>query len=135
MGMFAALQAASSGMNVFKTWIDTTANNVANMNSVSLTPGGEPFRTQLVIAQANDDQLNNPGAHVVEISAKAEEVAGTEYDPMNPLADPVTGEVKKPGVDMGEQMVNLIAAQRGYQANVSVLQQARDAYQAALRLH
>lgn len=132
--MFAALQAAGSGMNVFKTWIDATANNVANMNSVSLTPGGEPFRTQLVIAQANDDQLNNPGAHVVEISRKAEEVAGTEYDPQNPLADPVTGEVKKPGVDMGEQMVNLIAAQRGYQANVSVLQQARDAYQAALRL-
>ncbi len=133
MGMFAALQAAGSGMNVFKTWIDSTANNVANMNSVSLTPGGEPFKTELVIAQANDDP-SNPGAHIVEISHRVED-ASPEYDPQSPLADPVTGEVKKPSVDVGEQMVNLIAAQRGYQANVNVLQQARDSYQAALRLH
>ena len=51
------------------------------------------------------------------------------------VLDPVTGEVKKSNVDMGTEMVNLVAAQRGFQANVSVLQQARDAYQAALRLH
>ncbi|MCU1487295.1 MAG: hypothetical protein JWN67_4041 [Actinomycetia bacterium] len=133
MGMFAALQAAGSGMSVFKTWIDATANNIANQNSVSLTPGGEPFQSQLVIAQANEDP-NNPGAHVVEFAHKTDE-AGREYDPQSPLADPVTGEVKKPNVDMGEEMVNLIAAQRGFQANVSVLQQARDAYQSALRLH
>ena len=133
MAMFAAMQAAASGMNVFKTWIDTTANNVANQNSVSLTPGGEPFQSQLVIAQANEDP-NNPGAHVVEITNK-NDTSAREYDPQSPLADPVTGEVKKPNVDLGEEMVNLVAAQRGYQANLNVLQSARDAYQAALRLH
>jgi flagellar basal-body rod protein FlgC len=133
MGMFDALQAAGSGMNVFKTWLDSTANNVANMNSISLTPGGEPFKTELVIAQANEDG-QGPGAHVVEITHRTED-ASPEFDPQNPFADPVTGEVKRPSVDMGEQLTNLIAAQRGYQANVSVLQQARDAYQAALRLH
>ena len=79
MAMFAAMQAAASGMNVFKTWIDTTANNVANQNSVSLTPGGEPFQSQLVIAQANEDP-NNPGAHVVEITNK-NDTSAREYDP------------------------------------------------------
>ena len=134
MGMFAALQAAGSGMNVFKTWIDTTANNIANQNSTTaLTPGAQGFQAELVIAQANEDP-NNPGAHVVQYARTTDET-GREYDPQSPLADPVTGEVKKSNVDMGTEMVNLVAAQRGFQANVSVLQQARDAYQAALRLH
>jgi uncharacterized protein (TIGR00730 family) len=78
MGMFAALQAAGSGMNVFKTWIDSTANNVANMNSISTTPGGEPFRTELVIAQANEDG-SGPGAHVVEITHRVED-GSPEYE-------------------------------------------------------
>jgi flagellar basal-body rod protein FlgC len=134
MGMFAALQAAGSGMNVFKTWIDATANNIANQNSTTaLTPGADAFKSELVIAQANEDP-SNPGAHVVQLSHSTDE-AGREYDPQSPLADPATGEVKKSNVDMGTEMVNLVAAQRGFQANVSVLQQARDAYQAALRLH
>ena len=134
MAMFAAMQAAASGMGVFKQWIDSTANNVANMNSTTgLTPGSDAFKSELVIAQANDDP-SNPGAHVVTITHDTSEDA-REYDPQSPLADPVTGEVKKPNVDLGEEMVNLVAAQRGYQANLNVLQSARDAYQAALRLH
>ncbi|MCU1375541.1 MAG: hypothetical protein JWO68_2827, partial [Actinomycetia bacterium] len=29
MGVFGALEAAGSGMRVFKTWLDVTADNVA----------------------------------------------------------------------------------------------------------
>jgi flagellar basal-body rod protein FlgC len=35
---------------------------------------------------------------------------------------------------MGDQMTQLMIAQRGYQANLSVIQQARDAYQQALSI-
>jgi flagellar basal-body rod protein FlgC len=136
MGVFGALEAAGSGMRVFKTWLDVTADNVSNMNSIGATPGAEPFKTELVIAEANADSSdpNAHGARVREITHRVED-ASPQYDPQHPYADPATGEVKYPGVDVGEQMVNMIAAQRGYQANVSVLQQARDSYQAALRLH
>jgi flagellar basal-body rod protein FlgC len=135
MGIFTALETAGSGMRVFKTWLDATANNVSNMNSISLKPGGEPFKTELVIAEANADSSdpNAHGARVREITHRVEDGA-PQYDPLHPYADPVTGEVKYPAVDVGEQMVNMMAAQRGYQANVSMLQQARDSYQAALRL-
>lgn len=137
MGMFGALQTAGTGLNVFRTWLEATADNVANMQSVDAdTPGGEPFKTKLVIATANDGGFGAAAAHgarVVEIVSR-EETERVKFEPDHPLADPQTGEVKYPGVDMGEQMVNAVAAQRGYQANISVMQYARDAYQAALRL-
>lgn len=136
MAMFGALQTAGSGLNVFRTWIEATANNVANMHSINLTPGGEPFKTELVIATSASAQAGDSSAHgakVVEV-VKRDEVGRPKYEPEHPLADPETGEVTYPGVDMGEQMVNMVAAQRGYQANVTVMQYARDAYQSALRL-
>jgi flagellar basal-body rod protein FlgC len=55
------------------------------------------------------------------------------YDPSHPLAD-AGGYVRYPDVDLGQQMGQLIMAQRGYQANLSVVDRAREAYQAALQL-
>jgi flagellar basal-body rod protein FlgC len=42
--------------------------------------------------------------------------------------------VRYPDIDMGDQMVALIMAQRGYQANLAVVERATNAYQAALQL-
>jgi flagellar basal-body rod protein FlgC len=135
MPIFGSLHTAASGMNVFRTWLDATADNISNMQSVSLTPGGQPFKSELVIAQANGDvnDTQNHGAHVVEV-VRNDDLARPVYDPTHPLADPVTGEINYPGVDLGVEMVNMVAAQRGYQANLQSFQAAKDAYQAALRL-
>ena len=38
----------------------------------------------------------------------------------------------RPKVDLSEEMTNMLMATRLYRANLSVMQQARDAYQAAL---
>jgi flagellar basal-body rod protein FlgC len=39
-----------------------------------------------------------------------------------------------PDIDMGDQMTQLLIAQRAYQVNISVIERARDAYTAALGL-
>ena len=49
------------------------------------------------------------------------------------LAD-AEGYVKYPDVDLGDQMTQLMMAQRGYQANLAVVERATSAYQAALQL-
>ena len=54
-------------------------------------------------------------------------------DPTNPLAD-ANGMVRYPDIDMGDQMAQLMIAQRGYQANLSVIDRAKDAYQQALSI-
>ncbi len=55
------------------------------------------------------------------------------YEPDNPLADN-NGYVRYPDIDLGGQMGQLIMAQRGYQANLTVVDRAKDAYEAALNL-
>jgi flagellar basal-body rod protein FlgC len=55
------------------------------------------------------------------------------YQPDHPLAD-ANGMVRVPDIDLAEQMGQLIMAQRGYQANVNVVQRAQEAYQKALEL-
>jgi flagellar basal-body rod protein FlgC len=55
------------------------------------------------------------------------------YDPTNPLAD-AEGMVKRPDIDLGDQMSQLIMAQRGYQANAAVVDRAKESYQAALQI-
>jgi flagellar basal-body rod protein FlgC len=54
-------------------------------------------------------------------------------DPTHALAD-ADGMVRMPDMDMGEQMTQLIIAQRAYQVNINVIERARDAYTAALSL-
>jgi flagellar basal-body rod protein FlgC len=54
-------------------------------------------------------------------------------DPSNPLAD-AQGNVRMPDIDLGDQMVQMLVAERGYQANLATVSRAKDSYQAALEL-
>ncbi len=128
MAMFGALDTASSGVRLGRTWIDATSDNVANINTVR-PAGEEPFRARLVVAGARE---GTEGVDVERIAEKAgpPEVA---YDPENPLAD-ADGYVTRPKVDLTEEMTNIMMASRLYQANLSVMQQARDSYKAALTI-
>jgi flagellar basal-body rod protein FlgC len=42
--------------------------------------------------------------------------------------------VRYPDMDMGDQLTQLMVAQRGYQANLQVVDRARDSYLQALRI-
>ena len=55
------------------------------------------------------------------------------YEPDNPPAD-AQGYVRRPDIDLGAQMTQLIQAQRGYQANLSVIQRATESYNTALQI-
>jgi flagellar basal-body rod protein FlgC len=126
--MFGALDAASTGVALGRTWMDAISDNVANINTVR--PGGQaPFRAKEVVAQSL------PGTSGVTVAA-IEEKSGTPqvvYDPQNPLAD-ANGNVTRPVVDMSEEMTNMLVATRLYQANLNVMSQAKEVYQAALQI-
>lgn len=127
-GMFGALDAAATGVTLGRTMMDVISNNVANVNTVR--PSGQaPFRASLVVAQSR------PGTDGVSVTGLVEQAGPPDvvYDPENPLAD-AKGYVTRPKVDMTEEMTNMIMASRLYQANLSVMQQARDSYAQALRI-
>ena len=126
MSGLGAIGTAGSAMRVYRSWIDAVSDNVANIDTAR-PMSGEAFRPRSIIATATDDGVEVSG---VELGSAEGNVV---YDPGNPMAD-ATGLVRMPETELADQMVQLMAAQRGYQANVSVVQRAREAYEAALRI-
>lgn len=134
--IFGSLQTASSGLGLFRTWMDAVADNMANLNTTRPT-GEAAFQARYVVAQANgagQEALSGAPAGVSVSGIALGDPAGRLVsDPSNPLADD-QGMVRGPDIDMGDQMTQLMIAQRGYQANLSVIDRARDAYQQALAI-
>jgi flagellar basal-body rod protein FlgC len=129
--VFDSLDISGSGVSVHRRWMDAVSDNIANINTVSSTDG-EAFKERMVVAQAVDYGSGEGGVRV----ARAEFGSGEGrlvYEPDHPLADS-EGYVRYPDIDLGDQMTQLIMAQRGYQANLASLERATTAYQAALQL-
>ncbi len=132
MGTFAALGIAGSGLTVYRKWMDAVSDNLANINTVRPT-NETAFQARYVIAQANETQGGNSGGVHVAGAAYGSAEGRLVYEPANPLADN-EGYVRYPDIDMSSQMVQLIMAQRGYQANASVIDRARELYTTALQI-
>jgi len=136
-GMFGSLGIAYSGMDTYKTWIDATADNIANVNTVRRTDQ-QAFQSKYVIARAVPGHNGGVKADIgdgtsVAGVALSDDEGKLVYEPTHPLADK-DGMVRYPAVELGDQMTNLIIAQRAYQANVTVFERARDAYSKALEI-
>ena len=56
-----------------------------------------------------------------------------KYDPSHPDAD-ANGYVAMPNINLMEEMVNMISASRGYEANVTALKAAKDMALKALEI-
>jgi flagellar basal-body rod protein FlgC len=131
-GIFGAMGIAGTGLSVYRKWLDAVSDNIANMNNVSAT-NSDAFQARYITAQAVDYGSGTEGVQVggAVLSGKTE--GRLVHEPDHPLADE-NGNVKYPDIDLGDQMSQLMIAQRGYQANLAVVDRARDAYQSALQL-
>jgi flagellar basal-body rod protein FlgC len=129
--VFDSLDISGSGLSVHRRWMDAVSDNIANINTVSSTDG-EAFKERMVVAQAVDYGSGEGGVRI----AGAEFGSGEGrlvHEPDHPLAD-AEGYVRYPDIDLGDQMTQLMMAQRGYQANLASMERATNAYQAALQL-
>ena len=133
MTMFGSLGIAASGMNLFKTWIDATADNVSNVNTVRSTED-PAYQQRFVVAETGRYQRGEVGTGARVAGVVFGDPEGrVVYDPNHPLSDE-EGMVRMPDMDLSDQMTNLIIAQRAYQANVTVFERARDAYLRGLEI-
>jgi flagellar basal-body rod protein FlgC len=131
-GPFAGLDISNSGLGYNKVWLDTIADNIANVNT-TVTAGQTPFRARIVNAMAlPTDTSQGGGVAVASITEDADDPS-MEYDPGNPIAS-ADGYVAGPVVDLSEQMGNLILASRSYQMNMTVFKESRDALETTTTL-
>jgi flagellar basal-body rod protein FlgC len=128
MSTFNAIGVAGSGVTVYRKWLDAVSDNIANMDNVSRT-SEKAFQARYVVAQEAQD---GNGAQVGGIALGSAE-GQLSYEPDSPLADS-EGYVRRPDIDLGSQMAQMMMAQRAYQANLSVVDRARESYQAAIQL-
>jgi flagellar basal-body rod protein FlgC len=131
MPIFGAIGVAGTGVTVHRKWLDAVSDNLANINNVSRTDENA-FQARYVMARSVGDGTGTGGAEVAGIALGPGQ-GRLVHEPTHPLAD-ADGYVRYPDIDMSSQMSQLIMAQRGYQANLAVVDRAKDAYEAALRL-
>lgn len=116
---------AVSGMRAQRTRISVIANNVANAMTTR-TPQGGAFRRQLTIFRGERiGPVVNPERFGVRVKAVQSDLSPLRqvFDPSHPDAN-AEGYVLFPNVNVSEEMVNLVAAQRAYEANVAVIASA-----------
>ncbi|MDA8034586.1 MAG: flagellar basal-body rod protein FlgC [Actinomycetota bacterium] len=130
--VFGALGIAGSGVDAMQTWIDTTGGNIANAND-AVPVNQRTYAEETTILSPQSVGAGQPGTGVsagVQLGSNAGVIA---YEPHSPMAN-AQGLVRVPNVSLSTELVNLIQAQNGYQADTSVLQKAVAAYQAGLTI-
>ncbi|HET9517195.1 MAG TPA: flagellar basal body rod C-terminal domain-containing protein [Actinoplanes sp.] len=126
MSIFNAIGVAGTGVTVHRKWLDAISDNLANMDNASRT-SENAFQAKYIVAREAQDGVEVGGVAVGSAEGRL------VYEPSHPLAD-AEGYVRYPDIDMGSQMAQMIMAQRGYQANLAVVDRARESYTAAINL-
>lgn len=137
--MLSAVDVSASGLSAERLRMEIVANNIANANSTR-TQSGEAYRRQQVVFSAAYDEALNKGVEGNNLSGV--KVVGVQSDmtelprvfqPGHPDAD-ADGYVTMPNVTIPTEMVDLITASRGYEANLKVLRSFREMAERALSI-
>ncbi len=143
MSLFAALAVSASGMAAQRLRAGLLVQNLANAETTR-TPEGGPYRRKDVVftpdpeplefSEAFRTALEEPLAGV-KVAEVVEDARPPEwrYLPGHPDANE-EGYVAFPNVNPAEDMVDLLAASRGYAANVSAMTAVREMIQRSLEL-
>ena len=134
MPSFNIFDVAGSGMSAQSVRLNTTASNLANADAVSGDPATVYRARHPVFAVAPPD-ATGAQAGTVQVTGIVESTAEPvkRYEPGHPLAD-AQGFVYGSGVDVVQEMVDMISASRSYQNDVEVMKTARDLMLATLRI-
>ena len=116
---------AASGMKAQSERLKVISQNMANADSVSADPNGEPYRRQVVSFQNYLDPAT--GAQKVRVNKIVKDMSPFEkkYEPNHPAAD-AQGYVSLPNVNPLVKMMDMKEAQRVYDANLNMLKTARE---------
>lgn len=135
MSVFSIIDTSASGMTAQQLRVDIISNNIANADTTRTKEGG-PYRREIPIFAERLVEtahgIAERGVEVVRI-AKDQSPFRKVYDPSNPDAGK-DGYVKMPNVNVLREMVDLISAQRTYEANATVISDAKAMASSAVQI-
>lgn len=129
MNLISGIDVSASALSAQRTRLDIVAQNIANAQT---TRGldGKPYQRQMVTFETEllkqSGQATGASLRSVRVaSIQSDPTPGARiYDPQHPDAD-ASGVVTMPNVNLAYEMVDLITATRVYEANLSVVKNAR----------
>lgn len=135
---FSSLRISSSGLSAERLRMDTIASNIANATTTR-GEDGQPYRRKIAVFEENltkemnsskEDNLNGVKAiGIVDDDSELRRV----YDPTHPDAD-ADGYVLMPNVNILNEMADMIAATRAYEANVTAINSEKSMFMKALEI-
>ncbi len=135
MDFFTSMRISASGLDAQMKRMNTISSNIANAEVTESADGSGPYRKKDLVLAAQTDresfdevlkgQLDEhaQGVQVVEVY-EDQRPPRMVYNPSHPQAN-ADGYVAMPNVNPVEEMANMIAAQRSYEANVTALNAAK----------
>jgi len=121
------INSTTAALNAERIRMDVVGQNIANLNTTR-GPDGKPYQRQQVVfgtlLQQASDASGQPETVTVARIEKDNRPARLIYEPGHPDAD-VDGMVAVPDINMAQEMVDLIAASRTFDANLAVVKNAR----------
>ncbi len=153
-GNFSGFDISAQGLSVQRKKMNLIAENIANADTtrtadgqpykrkfLSVQQAGEQFGNNLIAAGStirlnttNSDHISNPGSTPLQVSDSQEEMNVNEntdqsageivYMPDSPDADE-NGYVQMSNVNIITEMVDMIAASRSYEANLTALNSSK----------
>jgi flagellar basal-body rod protein FlgC len=139
MDFFTALKVSGSGLSAERTRVNLASSNLANAETTR-GPNGQPYQRldpvfQAVAVEANGAPAQ-PGAEQAMGVSVSQVVADATpgkrvYSPGHPDAD-ADGFVTFPNVNPVNEVVNLLSASRGYEANATAVETLKQMAQRGL---
>ncbi len=143
MGLFSILNVSASGLAAQRTRVEVLAQNIAN-SETTRTPSGGPYRRRRVVFESERQPTAPFGVVLAEMVSPVTDPFRAEtqgvrvadisvdnapperrYAPHHPDAGP-SGYVDFPPFNPVEDMVDLTAAVRSYQANLAVISSVKE---------
>ena len=134
--ILSGVQSTTAALNAERTRLDVISENIANAQTTR-GPDGKPYQRRVVVfetslQQALDNHGQTPTLRVAKIQ-KDDRPPQLVYQPGHPDAD-ARGMLALPNVNIHEEMADLIAASRAFEANLAVVKNARTMALAALSI-
>jgi len=142
MSLLSALSISASGMSAQRQRTELLVENLANSDTTR-TPEGGPYRRKDAVFTSDpaaadfssmfeSEMGSGTGVRVSQVVTD-QRAPERRYLPGHPDADK-DGYVAYPRMNPAEDMVDLLGASRGYQANVSAVSAVKDMIQRSLDL-
>ena len=131
MAFLKSMDISASALSAQRVRMDVIAENLANITTTR-TANGQLYRRRYVVFQQREDEVsfsslldraqarsNGSGVRVSEIR-EDESPFKLDYNPEHPDAN-AEGYVQMPNVDLAVEMIDMMAATRSYEANVTAM--------------